>query len=363
MHTKKSNSIAKSKKRSRISGKLGKAPGTITYFGKRADRSSHMEILEYSEDAFTVDTPNNFRECLVHKEATSTSWINIVGLSDEKFIGELGKAFQLNPLVMEDIVNTRHRPKIDEYDNYIFGVFRMLYLDGDQQLIGEHVALILMENSVLVFQEVEQDVFMGVRERIKLKSGRIRSRGADYLFFALIDAIIDNYFVVLENINERIDGLEAEVYDNPKPETAHKIQRLKKDVLKIRKWIFPVRDLVHRLKETENPLITNDTKLFLRDALDHSAEINEELHVYREMSVTLLEMYMSTVSNKMNEVMKVLTIMASIFIPLTFLAGIYGMNFENMPELRWKYSYFVLLAVMLVLFILMLFYFRKKRWL
>jgi magnesium transporter len=239
----------------------------------------------------------------------------------------------------------------------------MLYLNEDQQLIGEHIALVLMENSVLVFQEVAEDVFKGVRKRIRLKSGRIRNKGADYLFFALIDAIIDNYYVVLENINDRIDSLEAEVYDYPKPETAQRIQMLKKDVLKIRKWVFPVRDLVHRLKETEHPLITKDTKIYLRDALDHSTEINEDLHVYREMSMTLLEMYMSTVSNRMNEVMKVLTIMASIFIPLTFLAGIYGMNFENMPELQWKYGYYVLLAVMLLLFIFMLIYFRKKRWL
>ena len=363
MTIKNPNGKTRKKRHSRISGKLGKAPGTITYFGNRAGGSSHIQVLEYNKREFTVNTPNDVGECIVHKEAASTSWINIVGLSDEEFIAELGKAFHLNPLVLEDIVNTSQRPKIDEYDSYIFGVFRMLYLDEDQQLTGEHIALVLMENSVLVFQEVAEDVFMGVRERIKLKSGRVRSRGADYLFFALIDAIIDNYFVVLENINDRIDILEEEVYENPKPETAKKIQMLKKDVLKIRKWIFPVRDLVQRLKETEHPLITKNTKLFLRDALDHSTEINEDLHIYREMSMTLLEMYMSTVSNKMNEVMKVLTIMASIFIPLTFLAGIYGMNFENMPELQWKYSYFVLLGVMLLLFVLMLIYFRKKRWL
>jgi len=363
MIKKNSNGKSNSKRHSRISSKLGKAPGTITYLGKRAGGASHIEVLEYDKKGFTVNTPNDVGECIVHKETTSTSWINIVGLSDEKFITDLGKAFHLNPLVLEDIVNTRQRPKIDEYEGYIFGVFRMLYLNGEQQLVGEHIAMVLMEDSVLVFQEVTEDVFMGVRDRIKLKSGRVRSRGADYLFFALIDAIIDNYFVVLENINDRIAVLEEEVYGHPEPETARQIQILKKDVLKIRKWVFPVRDLVHRLIETENPLITKDTKLFLRDALDHSTEINEDLHVYREMSMTLLEMYMSTVSNKMNEVMKVLTIMASIFIPLTFLAGIYGMNFEHMPELHWKYSYFVLLAAMLVLFIGMLIYFRRKRWL
>lgn len=236
-------------------------------------------------------------------------------------------------------------------------------MDANNELVGEHIAFVLMDKAVVVFQELKEDVFNGLRDRIRTKSGRIRSRGADYLLFALLDAIIDNYFVVLETISAKIEQLEEEVYDNPTPATAREIQDLKKEVLKVRRWISPVKELINRLIESDNPQITKDTKLFLRDLMDHCLEINESLQIYREMSMSLLEMYMSNVSNKMNEVMKVLTIMASIFIPLTFIAGIYGMNFAYMPELQWKYGYFAVLGVMLTLFIVMLIFFKKKRWL
>lgn len=363
MNQRKNKNKSHARKTSNIQRKIGKAPGTITYLGSRGGMVSKITVLEYGPDTCELHSPENLEEVLVHKGTSSIKWINVVGISDEELIGNLGAAFNLNPLVLEDTVHTNQRPKIDEYEDYIFGVFKMVYVGEDHHLIGEHVALVLMPDSVIVFQELEEDVFDGLRNRIQMQTGRIRRNGADYLFFALIDGIIDNYFVVLESLSDRIEILEAEVYEHPSPETAYKIQRLKKDVLKIRKWVFPVRELVNRLIETENALITRDTKLYLRDALDHSIEINESLQIYREMSMSLLEMYMSNVSNKMNEVMKVLTIMASIFIPLTFLAGIYGMNFEHMPELHWKYSYFVLLAVMIVIFILMLIYFKKKRWL
>ena len=238
----------------------------------------------------------------------------------------------------------------------------MLYLDENQQMVVEHVALTLFQHNVLVFQELEGDVFNGVRERLRSRTGKIRAKGADYLFFALIDAVVDSYFEVVENIFERIDSLEDEVYYNPKPETARKIQDLKKEVIRLHKWIFPVKEMIQRLIDTENQLISKDTRLYLRDALDHCIEINESLQIYREMSISLMEMYMTSVSNKMNEVMKVLTIMASIFIPLTFIAGIYGMNFEHMPELHWRYGYSVVLGIMLLILVGMLIFFKRKRW-
>ncbi len=239
----------------------------------------------------------------------------------------------------------------------------MLYLSDTNELMNEHVAIVLFENSVLVFQEVKEDVFGGVRNRLTNGLGRIRTLGSDYLFFALLDAIIDNYFVVLENINSRMEVLEEEVYHNPTPEVAQNIQQLKKEVLKIRHYIFPVKELLSRLIDSESHLISKDTKLFLRDAHDHCTEINESLQVYREMAMSLMEMYMSNMSNKMNEVMKVLTIMASIFIPLTFIAGVYGMNFTNMPELQSEHGYFFVWAVMITLFVGMIVYFKRKRWL
>jgi magnesium transporter len=349
------------KKRSKIHKKLGKAPGTITYMGNRDNTISTLEVMAFSEDSLEEYSPVNV-ETLLEEKSDKIKWINLVGLSDEGFIEKLGKVFQLNPLTLEDAVHTEQRPKIDEYDTYIFGVFKMMYLDEQQRIIVEHIAITLFDKEVLVFQELNQDVFDSVRQRLRGKLGRIRSRGADYLFFALLDAIIDNYFVILESISERMELLEEEVYQKPKPKTAHKIQELKKEVLRIRRYIAPVRELIGRLIDTEHPLIKKDTKLFLRDLLDHCLEINESLQIYREMVMSLMEMYMSNVSNKMNEVMKVLTVMASIFIPLTFIAGVYGMNFDNMPELHMENGYFVVLGVMLGILIIMVIYFMRKRW-
>lgn len=351
------------RKASRVQGKMGMAPGTVSYLGNKEKTPSIVYATEYDTEGFENTKLTTIEPILKLKNSKKTTWINLVGITDELFIEELGKGFGLNPLSLEDAINTDQRPKIDEYEDYIFGVFRMLYLSPEDEIVGEHVAMVLMENSVLVFQEVKEDVFDGVRNRIQSKLGRIRTRGADYLFFALLDAIIDNYFLVLEQINHRIEVLEEEVYTNPKPIIAQNIQHLKKEVLKVRRWIFPVKELISRLIDSESPLIKHDTKLFLRDALDHSLEINESLQIYREMSMSLMEMYMSNMSNKMNEVMKVLTIMASIFIPLTFIAGIYGMNFDHIPELHWKYGYYYVWGLMITLFLGMIVYFKRKDWL
>jgi len=349
------------KKKSKIHKKLGEAPGTITYLGDRDNVISTLDVIEFSQDTLEEYSPVNV-ETLLGDKSDQIKWIHLVGLSDEGFVGKLGKVFQLNPLTLEDAVDTDQRPKIDEYETYIFGVFNMMYLDEEQRIVVEHVAITLFDREVLVFQELEQDVFESVRQRLRGKLGRIRSKGADYLFFALLDAIIDNYFMVLESINARMELIEAEVHQRPEPKTALKIQELKKEVLRIRSYIVPVREIIGRLIDTEHPLITKDTKLFLRDALDHCIEINESLQIYREMVMSLMDMYMSNVSNKMNEVMKVLTVMASIFIPLTFIAGVYGMNFDNMPELHTENGYFVVLGIMFFILIFMLIYFKRKRW-
>ncbi|TLP79691.1 magnesium/cobalt transporter CorA [Maribacter sp. ACAM166] len=351
------------KKKSRVQNKMGKAPGTISYMGDKERSDSVIFSTFYNTDGFQTKEFRTLDEFLKSEQTGHISWVNIIGISDEPFIERLGKHYNLNPLVLEDVVNTEQRPKIDEYEDYIFGVFKMLYISEEDEIVGEHVALVLLENTVLVFQEVKEDVFNGLRDRITGKMGRIRSRGADYLFFALLDAIVDNYFLVIENLNHRIEVLEEDVYNNPEPIVAKNIQQLKKEILKIRRWIYPVKELISRLIDSEHPLIKKDTKLFLRDVHDHTVEINESLQIYREMSMSLMEMYMSNMSNKMNEVMKVLTIMASIFIPLTFIAGVYGMNFEHMPELHFRYGYYVVWVVMIILFIGMMLYFKKKKWL
>lgn len=350
------------KKDKRSLRKKGKAPGAVIYVGEREGMEATVNILEYNDtklDAKTLEA-GEIPNLVVNDHST---WIDVIGLSDEKFMEALGKNFKLNPLVVEDAINTHQRPKVDEYEDYIFAVLKMLYLDEKQNLVSEHVAFLLFPSNVVVLQEVKEDVFDGVRNRIRNQYGRIRNRGADYLFFALIDAVVDHYFEALEYIFDKIETLEDEVHYKPTQETAREIQELKKEVLRLHKYIFPVRELVSRLIDTEHPLVTKDTKLFLRDALDHCIEINETLQIYREMAISLMEMYMSSVSNKMNEVMKVLTIMASIFIPLTFIAGIYGMNFERMPELSWRYGYAAALGLMFLILVAMLIFFKKKNWL
>lgn len=346
----------------RSKSKLGKAPGAITYIGNRAEQLTRILVIQYNESEFTSSAPSITK---AHELPSKkyTSFIDIVGIADELAIEKIGANFNLNNLLLEDLVDTLQRPKIDEYDEYVFGVFKMLYLDESQILVVEHVAFTLFENAVLVFQETEDDVFGDVMKRIENKFGRIRSRGADYLFFALLDAIVDHYFIVLDDIKAKLELLEDEVYNNPQKGSARKIQDLKKEILRIRKWVFPVKELVNRLIQSEHPLITKETKLFFRDTFDHCLEINEDLTLYLEMSTSLMEMYMTNMSNKMNEVMKVLTVIASIFIPLTFIAGIYGMNFKNMPELQSEYGYYYLWGVFILIGLGLLIYFKKKDWL
>lgn len=343
--------------------KVGKAPGTVTYLGNRQDGKYAVSVINYDETVFETSVCSKVDEAFGLETSTQVSWINVFGLSNEEEIEKLGRHYQINSLVLEDIVNTNQRPKVDEYDEYIFTAMKMLYLDENYDLVVEHLAIVLKENTVLLFQEVEIDVFDRVRDRIKNKFGRIRMRGADYLFFALIDAVIDQYFVVLESIHTKIELLEEEVYNHPRPEVSGKIQELKKEALRIRKAVSPVKEMVNRMLKSEHYLIKDDTKVFLRDAHDHSIQIFESIELYREMAMSLMEMYMTNMSHKMNEVMKVLTIIATIFIPLTFIAGIYGMNFKYMPELDHPNSYPILLGIMAIIFILMLFYFKRKDWL
>jgi len=349
--------------KSQRSVKLGKAPGTVTYIGQRKEVKSRVVLVAY-DDKEIVRQELEIGEKMDLSDLThETLWFTAIGLSDEMSMRQLASLSGLNPLVMEDIVNTESRPKVEEYEDHIFVILKMLYLNGSDQIVKEHMALVLKEGRVFLYQEIEDDVFDGVRERLEQHSGRIRSRGGDYLFFALIDAVVDHYFVVLDALEAKLDQLEQVIYTDSKPETVYEIQHLRNDILKVRKWMAPARELVSRLIETESHLISKDTRIFLRDILDHTIEINETLHIQREMAFGLMELYMSHVSNKMNQVMKVLTMMATIFIPLTFIAGIYGMNFKNMPELDWDYGYYAILGVMFLVFVLLAVYFKRKDWL
>ncbi|WP_027136631.1 magnesium/cobalt transporter CorA [Gaetbulibacter saemankumensis] len=355
--------MAKSRSK-KYQNKIGQIPGSIIYTGEKEYSELFIETFNYNKDQFTEKELKNVEETFEFKTSESVTWINLNGLNQVGAIEALGNHYELHPLVLEDIVNTNHRPKIDEYDDYLFVVLKMLHNDKDENIISEQVSFILGKNYVLSFQEAEGDVFDSVRDRIRHAKGRVREMKADYLLYILMDAVIDHYFSVVELLGDKIEDLETLIFLGNADKSINKdIRDLKKDILRIRRAISPLREVINRIEKHDSPLILKKTKTFYRDIYDHQIQVSENIDIYREMVWSLMDMYMTTISNKMNEVMKVLTIMASIFIPLTFIAGIYGMNFEYIPELHYKYSYFILWGVMIVLFLLMLRYFKRKKWL
>ncbi|TXD84120.1 magnesium/cobalt transporter CorA [Subsaximicrobium wynnwilliamsii] len=341
------------------------SPGTMAYRGKKQTTAISIDIINYNGDSYKREHSNRVEDAFNHKGNDQVTWININGLNNIKEIETIGLHYELHPLTLEDIVNTHQRPKIDEFENHLYIVFKMLYFKDDDQLTKEHVSMIVGKDYILTFQEADGDVFDDLRDRINSTKGRIRMRGADYLMYAILDAIVDNYFSVIEAFGDKIEELERHIFESSTSsnETPNKIQALKQDVLKIRRAIFPLREVINRLDKTDINFLEIKTHDYLKDLHDHIIQVCESIDLYREMVWSLMDMYMTIINNKMNEVMKVLTIMASIFIPLTFIAGIYGMNFDHMPELHTKNGYYILLGAMAVIFVLMLFYFRRKKWL
>ncbi|MGB3607070.1 MAG: magnesium/cobalt transporter CorA [Psychroserpens sp.] len=340
-------------------------PGTMAYKGEKLSTITATEIVNYSKDEHHRLQSNRIEDAFNLKGNNQVTWININGLNNVSDIETLGVHYDLHPLTLEDIVNTGQRPKIEEFENYIFVVFKMLFIKNDDELHYEHMSLILGSDYVLTFQEADGDVFGDVRERLSTAKGRIRSQGSDYLMYSLLDAIVDNYFTVIEVFGDQVEELESLIFQSKEAgdDTPQDIQKLKQEILKMRRSIYPLREVINRMEKIESSLIEQKTHSYLRDLYDHIIQVNESVDLYREMIWSLMDMYMTIISNKMNEIMKVLTIIATIFIPLTFIAGIYGMNFQNMPELSTENGYFVLLGIMFLLFLLMLLYFRRKGWL
>ncbi|WP_341216403.1 magnesium/cobalt transporter CorA [uncultured Wocania sp.] len=344
--------------------KLGQIPGSITYTGKKESQKLFIETFDYTKEKYIEKELLTVKESFEFKNTDSITWINLNGLNHVNEIENLGEHYDIHPLVLEDIVNISQRPKIDEYEDYLFVVLKMLYYDDNNKIVSEQVSFILGKNYVLSFQESDGDVFDEVRDRIRQAKGRVRTMNSDYLLYVLIDAIVDHYFSIIEILGDKIEDFETTIFSGKvNDDISQDIQNLKREILKVRRAIFPLREVVSRIEKHEGTLILKKTKTYYRDIFDHLIQVSENIDIYREMIWSLMDMYMTTISNKMNEVMKVLTIMASIFIPLTFIAGIYGMNFEYIPELQYKYSYFILWGVMIVLFIGMLVYFKRKKWL
>ncbi len=349
---------------SKTSHKAGLPPGTLLHIGEKHASPVRMQLVDYSPDHLEERKLNSSEECRPYRHRPSVSWINLDGVHCTELLEQMGAVFDLHPLVLEDIVNTNHRPKLEPFDDYLFVVLKMLRYDARQSMIHtEQVSLVLGPGFVLSFQEQEGDVFEGVRKWLRNNKGRLRTLGADYLAYALLDAVVDSYFAILEHLGEQIELLEDDVIKRPSPETLSQIHHFRREMILLRKAVWPLREIIGGLQRVGSPLIKENTGIFLRDVHDHTIQIIETIETFRDILSGLLDLYLSSISHRMNEVMKVLTVIATVFIPLTFFAGIYGMNFEYMPELHWRWSYPIFWLVMLFIAGGMLVFFRRCKWL
>lgn len=352
------------------SRKAGLPPGSLVHVGERKPGDVECRVIRYARRLFEERRTGLQEVAAGGIKKGNVQWIDIEGLHEVPMLGELGKSFGIHALVLEDILQTGQRPKVEDLGDSLFIVLRMLrYQVATGVVEEEQVTLVLREQLVLSFQEgLEGDVFEPIRERIRKDKGQLRSLGVDFLAYSLMDAIVDQYFVILESLGDRIEVLEKQLLDNPSKETLQELYRLKRELLAVRKAVWPLREVVSRLERGDSQLIRKGTKVYLRDLYDHTVEVIDTVENFRESLASLLDLYVSSISNRMNEVMKVLTMIATIFIPLTFIAGIYGMNFSgeaspwNMPELSWYWGYPAVLLAMVVIAVVMVIQFKRKRW-
>ncbi|RMF59394.1 MAG: magnesium and cobalt transport protein CorA [Calditrichaeota bacterium] len=344
------------------SEKAGLPPGKVVFVGEQKLRESKIHIIQYNKTHVTESDVQTIDEAQSLVNKSSVTWIDIAGLHQVRLIEDIGKAFQIHPLVLEDIVHTSQRPKLEEFDDYIFFVLRMFYFH-DKKIVDEQISIILGENHVFTFQERSGDIFDPMRERIRSKKFRITKQNSDYLAYSLIDAIVDNYFVILETLGERVESVENDLLLNPSTNILQEIHTLKREMISLRRSVWPLREVINKLDRTESALIKKPTRIYVRDVYDHTIQVIDAIENYRDIVSGMLDTYLSSLSNHMNEVMKTLTIIATIFIPLTFIVGVYGMNFEYMPELKWHWGYWGIWLIMVIIAIVMVFYFRKKKWL
>lgn len=343
--------------------KAGMPPGEVVFVGEKKLDSAKISRIDFNINFAETKSINGWDEIKKDKKDDSVHWINIDGLHDTKLIEHIGENYNLHPLIQEDIVNTTQRSKVEEYDDMLFTVIKeVTFNERLKQINVEQICFVLGKDFLLSFQEEEGDCYDIVRERILNNKGKIRGMKSDYLLYRLLDATVDSHFNTLEVIGDFISELEAEILENPNKVSLSNIHQLKRELILLRKNLWPLREVVNKFVRDEHPLISKGVRLYFRDVYDHTIQIIDTLETYRDMVSTLEELYLSILSNKMNEVMKVLTIIATLFIPLTFIVGVYGMNFEFMPELGWKYSYPILWIIMLTIIAGMIYYFKKRKW-
>lgn len=347
----------------RRSHKAGLSPGSLVHIGEVSKAAPRTEVFVYDSEKVAVSHPDLEKECLLESPEGTITWVNVEGIDRLELLKRLGDCYGIHPLVLEDIVNTDQRPKAEEYDKYLFVVLKML-IPVDSGVLSEQVSLVLGGGWLLTFQEgLDGDPFNPVRARLKSVQGRIRSQGADFLAYSLMDIIVDNYFLVLEKVADNIEVMEEELMRDPSQRTLAEIYRLKRELLFIHKAIWPLREVINSMIRRESPLVMDSTLIYLRDLYDHTIQVIETVETLRDMLSGMLDIYLSSVSYRMNGIMKVLTVIATIFMPLTFIVGLYGMNFKYMPELEWHWGYPAVLLLMVLVTVGMLIFFRRKKWL
>lgn len=344
------------------SKKTGLSPGTLVHIGENRTETVEITLFNYAGaqcDERTVTNPNDLQP----PADETVTWINVGGVHKIDVLEAFGKQFGLHPLLLEDIANTDQRPKLDDYETYVFLVVKMLAVTDRGSILVEQVSFVLGRNYVLSFQENGTDVFRPVRDRLRAGKGRLRHNGSDYLLYALVDAVVDQYFAVLESLGEKIETLQERVMADPKPDTLRDIHALKRQLLFVRRAVWPLREVTNSLSRSDCTYLHEPTKVFFRDVYDHVVQIVDTIETLREMLSASLEIYLSSVSYRLNAVMRVLTVITTIFMPLSFIASVYGMNFEHMPELKWEWGYPFVLGAMGLVAAGMLIGFRRRKWL
>ena len=347
------------------STKAGLPPGSLVHIGEKLSETTKITLIDYNGDYLAEKNIQNMDELLAVKDKPTVSWIHIDGIHDTRVLEQLGAVFGLHPLILEDILNTDQRPKMEDLGDYIFIVLKRFcnICDQNNDITSEQISVILGPNYVISLQEKEEDILNPIRDRIRTGKGRIRKAGADYLAYSIIDIILDSYFSILETLGEEIDLEEEALLSNPAGRTLQAIQHLKRDMIFLRKSVWPLRETISALERSESPLIQESTGIYLKDIYDHAIQVLDTVETYRDMLSGMIDIYLSSLSNRMNQVMKVLTVIATIFMPMTFLAGVYGMNFKHFPELEWRWSYPLFWTVNLAIAVVMLILFKRKKWL
>ena len=356
-------SQAERSKIAKLSEKSGLPPGTPVYSGERAPEETKIRLFLYNEEDYEEKKDLNIDELKESLEKAGYKWIIVTGLANTQLINDICEFSGMHPLTTEDILNTHQRPKIESFDEYIYIVIRIILPMEDEGIYSEQASITLFKDTIFTFLEYDDRIFEPLIRRLIVPKSRLRKAGTDYLFYAVIDSVVDEYFEIFEIIGERLEEIEDSVITSPEPEVLEDIYSVRRDLIWLRKSIWPLREVVVELSRGEYDLISSNTEIFLRDVHDHLSQISETLETYRDLAAGMLDLYLSGVSNRMNEVMKVLTIIATIFIPLTFIAGLYGMNFRFMPELSHPYAYPAVLMLMAAIAVAMVIYFRKKKWL